>query len=83
MDKIFYRLIIYLDDLAENREVMPEIGQRARLSKGDIMQTMALYGCPGDNFVGFFCLLKSFQNKKGQKNLQVHRFLCPFLSCQL
>ena len=26
---------------------MPEIGQRVRLSKGDIAQTMALYGCPG------------------------------------
>ena len=35
------------DDLPENRETMPEIGQRARLSKGDILQTMALYGCPG------------------------------------
>ena len=35
------------DDLPENRDNMPEIGQRARLSKGDILQTMALYGCPG------------------------------------
>ena len=39
--------ILPRDDLPENREVLPEIGQRARLSKGDIMQTMALYGCPG------------------------------------
>ena len=54
-------LIIYPDDLAENREVMPEIGQRARLSKGDIMQTMALYGCPGDNFV--FILLTKVVSK--------------------
>ncbi len=27
---------------------MPEIGQRVRLSKGDIAQTMALYGCPSE-----------------------------------
>ena len=39
--------IIPRDDLPENKEVMPEIGQRAHLSKGDILQTMALYGCPG------------------------------------
>ena len=25
---------------------MPEIGQRIRLSKGDILQTSALYECP-------------------------------------
>ena len=25
---------------------MPEIGQRVRLSKGDILQTTALYQCP-------------------------------------
>ena len=40
--------ILPRDDLPENREVLPEIGQRARLSKGDILQTMALYGCPGN-----------------------------------
>ncbi len=39
--------ILPRDDLPENRELMPEIGQRVRLSKGDIAQTMALYGCPG------------------------------------
>jgi hypothetical protein len=39
--------ILPRDDLPENRESLPEIGQRTRLSKGDIMQTMALYGCPG------------------------------------
>ena len=33
--------------MPENSEVLPEIGQRARLSKGDILQTMSLYGCPG------------------------------------
>ena len=26
---------------------MPEIGQRVRLSRGDILQTTALYQCPG------------------------------------
>ena len=36
------------DDLPENRDALPEIGQRARLSKGDILQTMALYGCPSN-----------------------------------
>ena len=41
--------ILPRDDLPENSEVLPEIGQRARLSKGDILQTMALYGCPGKN----------------------------------
>ena len=39
--------ILPREDLPENSEVLPEIGQRARLSKGDILQTMALYGCPG------------------------------------
>ena len=33
-------------DLPENQAAMPEIGQRVRLSKGDILQTMALYQCP-------------------------------------
>ena len=39
--------ILPRDDLPENQEEMPEIGQRVRLSRGDIAQTMALYGCPG------------------------------------
>ena len=30
------------------QEDMPEIGQRIRLSKGDIAQTMALYKCPSN-----------------------------------
>ena len=38
--------ILPRQDLPENQEEMPEIGQRIRLSKGDIAQTMALYGCP-------------------------------------
>ena len=29
-----------------NQATMPEIGQRIRLSKGDILQTSALYECP-------------------------------------
>lgn len=41
--------ILPRDDLPENIKEMPEIGQRVRLSKGDIAQTMALYGCPGEN----------------------------------
>ena len=40
--------ILPREDLPENRELMPEIGQRVRLSKGDIAQTMALYGCPSE-----------------------------------
>ena len=40
--------IIPREDLPENRDALPEIGQRARLSKGDILQTMALYGCPSN-----------------------------------
>ena len=39
--------ILPREDLPENQDEMPEIGQRVRLSKGDIAQTMALYGCPG------------------------------------
>ena len=39
--------ILPREDLPENQNEMPEIGQRVRLSKGDIAQTMALYGCPG------------------------------------
>ena len=39
--------ILPREDLEENQNEMPEIGQRVRLSKGDIAQTMALYGCPG------------------------------------
>ena len=39
--------ILPREDLPENLNEMPEIGQRVRLSKGDIAQTMALYGCPG------------------------------------
>ena len=38
--------ILPREDLPENQEDMPEIGQRIRLSKGDIAQTMALYNCP-------------------------------------
>jgi len=34
-------------DLPENQAAMPEIGQRVRLSRGDILQTTALYQCPG------------------------------------
>ena len=30
----------------DNQATMPEIGQRIRLSKGDILQTSALYECP-------------------------------------
>ena len=41
--------ILPREDLPENKESMPEIGQRLRLSKGDIAQTMALYSCPGNN----------------------------------
>ena len=33
-------------DLPENQAAMPEIGQRVRLSRGDILQTTALYQCP-------------------------------------
>ena len=47
MQGTYLDTIIPRDDLPENKEVMPEIGQRAHLSKGDILQTMALYGCPG------------------------------------
>ena len=42
---------------------MPEIGQRVRLSKGDIAQTMALYGCPGKNQGPF---VVSYTITKGQ-----------------
>jgi len=58
--------ILPRDDLPENREVLPEIGQRARLSKGDIMQTMALYGCPGKEFLlhqGTFNRYRAFHAK--------------------
>ncbi|CAB4058643.1 tok [Lepeophtheirus salmonis] len=41
LDTIFPR-----DDLPENRDDFPEIGQRIKLSNGDIAQTMALYNCP-------------------------------------
>ena len=43
--------ILPREDLPENRDTMPEIGQRIRLSRGDIAQTMALYGCPGKSFI--------------------------------
>jgi len=33
-------------DIPQNQATMPEIGQRIRLSKGDILQTSALYECP-------------------------------------
>jgi len=38
------------NDLRENQDNLPEIGQRVRLSFGDIAQTMKLYSCPG-NFI--------------------------------
>ena len=38
--------ILPKSDLPENQAAMPEIGQRIRLSKGDILQTTALYECP-------------------------------------
>ena len=38
--------ILPIAELPENQDVLPEIGQRIRLSKGDIMQTTALYNCP-------------------------------------
>ncbi|TRY80941.1 hypothetical protein TCAL_04726 [Tigriopus californicus] len=38
--------ILPRDDLPENAENLPEIGQRMRLSLGDIAQTMDLYSCP-------------------------------------
>ncbi len=40
--------ILPREDLPENQADMPEIGQRVRLSRGDIAQTMALYNCPGE-----------------------------------
>ena len=40
--------ILPREDLPENQADMPEIGQRVRLSSGDIAQTMALYNCPGE-----------------------------------
>ena len=46
---------------------MPEIGQRVRLSKGDIAQTMALYGCPGKN-QGLFVVSHAMTNGKGSKD---------------
>jgi len=38
--------ILPIPDLPENQDSMPEIGQRVRLSEGDILQTTALYNCP-------------------------------------
>ena len=57
--------ILPRDDLPENQNEMPEIGQRVRLSKGDIAQTMALYGCPGKN-QGLFVVL--YAMTKGQNH---------------
>ena len=41
----------YLDTILpqeEKSKARPEIGQRIRLSKGDIAQTNLLYHCPGE-----------------------------------
>ena len=35
-----------MNEKTTNQATMPEIGQRIRLSKGDILQTSALYECP-------------------------------------
>ena len=53
--------ILPREDLPENRENMPEIGQRIRLSRGDIAQTMALYKCPGRKQIKYltnYCVLR-------------------------
>ena len=42
---------------------MPEIGQRIRLSKGDIAQTMALYKCPS-NIKHICFLIKQWKKLK-------------------
>eukprot|EP00094_Tigriopus_californicus_P004908 TCALIF_04726-PA protein Name:"Similar to tll2 Tolloid-like protein 2 (Xenopus laevis)" AED:0.21 eAED:0.21 QI:19/0/0/0.86/0.78/0.73/15/0/884 len=53
--------ILPRDDLPENAENLPEIGQRMRLSLGDIAQTMDLYSCPSIHHIDyasterFFC----------------------------
>ena len=62
MQGTYLDTIIPRDDLPENKEVMPEIGQRAHLSKGDILQTMALYGCPGIFTKNFHFLTFSRKN---------------------
>ena len=53
-------------DLPENQAAMPEIGQRVRLSRGDILQTTALYQCPGCG--------KTYQVPRKKENISQHCF---------
>ena len=54
-------------DLPENQAAMPEIGQRVRLSRGDILQTTALYQCPGCG--------KTYQVPGGEKRKIFHNIV--------
>ncbi|XP_023349117.1 tolloid-like protein 1 [Eurytemora carolleeae] len=61
--------ILPRSDLPENQAALPEIGQRIRLSKGDILQTSSLYNCPACG--------KTYQDTAGRISSPQYSFYTP------
>ena len=76
----------YVDTIVPRRDgvsnIRPEIGQRVRLSPGDISQANKLYSCPSEYICPF--ILLPFSQLEGYHSFNIHCWqLSPNMASQL